>query len=387
MNREAVLKEKINKLEQQHDIYWKQRAHVNWLKEGDKNTSYFHAFASDRRRKNTIKRLRKEDGGWVEGQSNLKGLVHNYFSDLFTSSGPADNTNVTRYVLPKVDRQMNQILCAEYSREEVKSAIDDIGDLKAPGPDGMPALFYKRFWHIVGEKVIAEVLKVLKGGDLPLGWNDTMVVLIPKNKRRGKKGYAALKLDMSKAYDRVEWAFLHDMLMKLGFDRRWISLVMKCVTTVKYQIKINHDITDDSLLLMKAEASNALEIERILKTYAACSGQVINTDKSAIMFSKNTPDKDKQEVMGILQLRRETRSEKYLGLPVFIGKSKSRVFEYLKEKVWKRIQGWKERMLSNAGKEILIKAVAQAIPIYAMACFDITKTLCDQMSTMICRYW
>ena len=75
---------------------------------------------------------------------------------------------------------MNQILCAEYSREEVKSAIDDIGDLKALGPYGMPALFYKRFWHIVGEKAINEVLRVLRGGDMPLGWNDTMVVLIPK---------------------------------------------------------------------------------------------------------------------------------------------------------------------------------------------------------------
>jgi hypothetical protein len=78
---------------------------------------------------------------------------------------------------------------------------------------------------------------------------------------------------------------------------------------------------------------------------------------------------------------------KYLGLPVYMGRSKSSLFAYLKERLWKRIQGWKEKLLSKAGKETLIKAVAQAIPTYAMSCFDLTKSLCDGMSKMICRYW
>ena len=66
---------------------------------------------------------------------------------------------------------------------------------------------------------------------------------------------------------------------------------------------------------------------------------------------------------------------------------KKKAFEHLKDRIWKRIQGWKEKMLSNAGKEVLIKAVAQAIPTYAMSCFEITKELCDDISAMICRYW
>ena len=70
-----------------------------------------------------------------------------------------------------------------------------------------------------------------------------------------------------------------------------------------------------------------------------------------------------------------------------MGRSKRRTFEYLKERVWKRIQGWKEKLLSKAGKGVLIKAVAQAIPSYAMSCFDLTKTLCDEISSMISRFW
>jgi hypothetical protein len=83
----------------------------------------------------------------------------------------------------------------------------------------------------------------------------------------------------------------------------------------------------------------------------------------------------------------EARTEKYLGLPVYIGRSKSQTFAYLKDRIWKKIQGLKERFLSKAGKDILIKSCAQAIPTFAMSCFDLTKTLCDEMSTMICRFW
>jgi len=114
---------------------------------------------------------------------------------------------------------------------------------------------------------------------------------------------------------------------------------------------------------------------------------MINKSKSAILFSRNTEEERRSEVKNILEIAKETMNERYLGLPVFVGSSRTKIFEYLKDRVWKRIQGWKEKFLSWAGKEILIKAIAQAIPTFAMECFDITKTLCDQISAMICRYW
>lgn len=91
--------------------------------------------------------------------------------------------------------------------------------------------------------------------------------------------------------------------------------------------------------------------------------------------------------MNALGAAGEAKNEKYLGLPVHIRRSKVKTFEYLKQRIWSRIQGWQEKLLSKAGKEILIKAVVQAIPTYTMSCFDLTKCFCNQLSNMIGRHW
>ncbi|KAK1695609.1 hypothetical protein QYE76_012306 [Lolium multiflorum] len=96
--------------------------------------------------------------------------------------------NVLEHIQPRVTEQMNEMLSAEYTREEIKDALESIGDLKAPGPDGMPAVFYKRYWGTVGDTVVNEVLSMLQGGSIPEGWNETVVVLIPKVQNPESRG-------------------------------------------------------------------------------------------------------------------------------------------------------------------------------------------------------
>lgn len=124
---------------------------------------------------------------------------------------------------------------------------------------------------------------------------------------------------------------------------------------------------------MKARVNYAQELVHILDIYERASGQVINKEKSSILFSPNTSQQVRDQMKNCLSIDHEVRGEKYLGLPVAVGRSRKRTFESIKKKIWGRIQGWQEKLLSKAGKEILVKAMAQSIPIYAMSCFDITK--------------
>jgi len=138
--------------------------------------------------------------------------------------------------------------------------------------------------------------------------------------------------------------------------------------------------------LLKATVREARCLQQVLELYEDVSGQMVNKDKTAIMFSPNTPQHSRDYILSELRITHVASNEKYLGLPVYIEKSKKRMFEYIKQRVWVRIQGWQEKLLSKAGKEIMVKTVAQAIPTYAMSCFDLTRRLCEDISSMIGRY-
>jgi hypothetical protein len=96
------------------------------------------------------------------------------------------NDDLLRHVPQSVMDEMNISLTREYTPDEITEALNSIGDLKAPGPDGIPAIFNKKFWYMVGPKVQGEVLSVLNGGQMPDGWNETNIVLIPKVKNPEK---------------------------------------------------------------------------------------------------------------------------------------------------------------------------------------------------------
>ena len=126
---------------------------------------------------------------------------------------------------------------------------------------------------------------------------------------------------------------------------------------------------DDSLILMKANSSNAESLKRALDDYCASSGQLISVAKSSIFFSPCTEVTIRAEVCTILEIMTEAISDKYLGLPPLVGVDRTDCFQHLIDRACKMLAGWKEKMLSFGGKEILIKAVIQAIPVYAMSVF------------------
>lgn len=117
------------------------------------------------------------------------------------------------------------------------------------------------------------------------------------------------------------------------------------------------------------------------------SGQRINSSKFVIVFGRGVEDETKRDICHALHMNQGGRLSKYLGLPGDWPRSKTQALNWLKDRVWTRLQGWKEKYLSPAGKEVLIKSVIQAIPTYIMSLFMLPKSFCGRISSMIANFW
>ena len=264
-------------------------------------------------------------------------------------------------------------------------------------------------------------------------------------KHSGKVGEMTLKLDMSKVFDRVEWGCLEKIMYKMGFHDSLVKLMMRCVNTVTYSIKINGRprghitpfrglrqgdplspflflfcteglsalirksvkfgllsgvaacprgpkishffFADDSLIFCKATIEECTTLEEILEIYECSSGQQLNREKTSLLFTRNTPYEIKEAIKSRFGANIIRQHETYLGLPSLVGKNRCNTFRALKKKLSNKLSGWKEKLLSHAGKEVLIKAVAQAIPIYTMSVFQLPSALCDELTSMVRSFW
>lgn len=125
---------------------------------------------------------------------------------------------------------------------------------------------------------------------------------------------------------------------------------------------------------------------KILKLYEKEAGQSINLEKSSIFFSKNMIQEKKAEVVQQLGKIQTASQGKYLGLHMLITKSKEQVFRYIRDSIRYRAKNWKSKMLSPAGKEMMLKAVSMAMPVYTMSCFKLSSKLCRELSSIMAKF-
>jgi hypothetical protein len=161
-------------------MMWMQRSRIDWLRDGDLNTRFFHSKAVWPARKNRIKKLRDDNGEWQANSAVMGQMASDYFKNLFQAETSLQTAPLLEIFAENITSEMNEKLCMEFSDREISDALFQIGPLKSPGPDGFPARFFQRNWGILKEEIIAAVREFFCTGVMPDGVNETTIVLIPK---------------------------------------------------------------------------------------------------------------------------------------------------------------------------------------------------------------
>jgi hypothetical protein len=284
------------------------------------------------------------------GDDLIKEVLH----AVNNISVPEGWNNTTIVLIPKVDNpekvtQFRPISLCNVVYKVISKMLSD--RLKMYFPD------------IISDHQSAFVLGRLITGNILVAYESIHAM----KKKKGKRGLCAVKLDMHKAYDRVEWCYLERVMIKMGFHRRWVDMVMACVTSVHYNVRFSSMETDaftpsrglrhgdplspylfllvaqglssmlkgaelrgelegvrvcrdapmvshllfadDSLILMNADTNNALKLKEILDRYCANSGQELSESKSSIFFSPKLVVEERAEVCQILNILTESLND------------------------------------------------------------------------------
>lgn len=163
---------------------WAQRSKQMWLLNGDRNTTYFHSLVRQRKARNTITRLKDKEGNWIDVYEDLENGAGTYFSEI----SMLDNYEINNFQgdwllhLPLQTFHDDQIqaLSAQLTHGEIKNAFFQMSPYKSPGPDGLHACFYQKFWNIVGNDVVGMIKRFFTTGYILKELNQTLISLIPK---------------------------------------------------------------------------------------------------------------------------------------------------------------------------------------------------------------
>ncbi|GJV65741.1 RNA-directed DNA polymerase, eukaryota, reverse transcriptase zinc-binding domain protein [Tanacetum coccineum] len=262
---------------------------------------------------------------------------------------------------------------------EIKNAMFEIEDSKAPGPDNYTSRFYKSAWSIVGKEVSQSVREFFVTGKLLgeciskimtnrlkgvlgtlvnenqsafiSGMQITYNILLAQELFRGynrkqnvKK--VSFKIDLQKAYDTISWEFLKDVLVMFGFHEKMVQ-----------KIEITHlCFADDLLVFCHEDCESVRIIKKSLDEFSGFSGLLPNMQKSTLLFG-GLSSAEQQNILNIISFSVGKLPVRYLGVPLITKQISINDFNPLVNKVKAKINDWKNKSLSYDGRVQLIASV------------------------------
>ncbi|XP_039029206.1 uncharacterized protein LOC120163306 [Hibiscus syriacus] len=184
IEKEIIIQDELKILEEAENLFLKQKVKIQWIKNGDKNTKFFHSILAFKNKRNTIRVLIDENGNRLESFDDMAKEFTSCFSNLLGSvdnrvknTDPSSLKELLNYSLPS---EAASALVKDITNKEIQDAFFSQGNDKAPGPDGYSPCFFKKAWSIVGEDVLAVVKYFFHNNYMNSGFNSTVIALVPK---------------------------------------------------------------------------------------------------------------------------------------------------------------------------------------------------------------
>ncbi|OIT36737.1 putative ribonuclease h protein [Nicotiana attenuata] len=315
--------------------FLKQKTQLQWFKEGDASSKYFHSLIRGRRRKLYIHKIKDEDGQWIQGDEVIGNAACTFYEDLFTDPGGSIREVLLSCIPSMITQEDNDILSADPTLSELKGVVFSMNPTSAAGPDGFNGKFYQSCWDIIKADLLNVVLAFFGGCSIPKYMTSACLVLSPKAhqfkqlhqqdhlqsllqtrsyppqnnlsksivhgiKKPNEGSNVVIKLDMAKAYDRM----VIDMIWRT-MSNNWYSVIVNGTRFGFFHSSRGlkqGDPLSPSLFIIGAELLsrmlntlnhsqlfNGFYMERrgpqILNNYENTSGQQINRQKSHFMPS------------------------------------------------------------------------------------------------------
>ncbi|XP_050263906.1 uncharacterized protein LOC126708133 [Quercus robur] len=397
----------------QEEELWSLKSRLNWLIQGDRNTTFHHMTTLIRRKRNKILNLKNGQGEWINDLAAVKDFVRSSFCKLYTSEFTSSPKliPVSDLALPLLSDEEAQILNLPVQDDEIKQALWSLKPFKSPNLDGLHATFFQRFWLVVGNSMVDEIKRATfvpgrKGVENAIIAQEIIHIA---SRKKGNIGYMVIKIDLEKAYDRLEWSFIREVLHAANFLPDLIQIIMSCVSSTSTSILFNGGIldpflpsrgiqqgdplspylfilcmevlgriiehkctkgtwkpikasaggpafshlffADDLLLFAKANPSNCRCVKEVIEEFCKRSGQNINPLKSKVYFSPNVDRDRRAELCDILGFHSTPNLGSYLGFPIRHAGSSNQDLNFVLDRVKQRLVGWKASLLSLAGRK------------------------------------
>ncbi|XP_050386378.1 uncharacterized protein LOC126802738 [Argentina anserina] len=379
INLEAELIHEYEKIRDQECIFWKQKSRDNWIQGGDRNTKYFHLTTLVRRRKNKIEGLFDCHGNWFVDADSMTKIAVGFFSDLFSQPDLEDSRITIPWLFYEIENESLLQTAKHVTLIESSSILVGLNHTilalipKTDGPQHMvnfrPISLCTTVYKIISKIIVARIRPLMQDLISPnqvsyvprRQISDNIMiaheVLFKFKKSSGKLGFFAWKVNLSKAYDRLNWNFIE---MSVVDYHKW-----KPVSASQSGPKISHlFFVDDLMLFAEATPFQAFILKKYLDTLCALSRNIAYTI-SKTCGSPITED------LG-----------KYLGMPLIHSRTNKFTYIGIVDKVQNRLSSWKSKVVTMAGRLTLVQSVTFDIPFYAMQTAKLPISLCEKIDKL-----